>query len=104
MGQHHPCVLANCMICLKPVVGERLSSCNSSETETVAEARDRLIKGGRVRGMELLLERFKSLELGTHLRAGGAAGVGTATDNHMCVRTGSGLVSERQKTHSLFSY
>ena len=59
------CVLSYFVTCLKPALGERLTSRTSHEMETVAEALDHLLKGDLGKGMTVLMQRFKCLEMST---------------------------------------
>ena len=49
--------------CLQPALGEKLTSRNLHEMQTIAETIDLILKGKVTDGAELLLQRFKSLEL-----------------------------------------
>ena len=61
----NPMVLQFFQQCLAPALGDRISFRTSKETVLLAEAIDLLIVGKVVEASELLMQRFKTLELGS---------------------------------------
>ena len=57
------CVLSYFVTCPKPALGERLTPRTSHEMETVAEAFDHLLRGDLGKGMAVLMQWFKCLEM-----------------------------------------
>ena len=48
---------------LKPALGEKLNGRSAHEMETLSEALDYLLIGQLAKGMSILMQRFKSLEV-----------------------------------------
>ena len=66
LAKTDPCVMAYFVTCLKPALGEKLTTRNTREMTTVAEALYLIIRGDVTGGAEVLMQRFKSLETFAH--------------------------------------
>ena len=64
-GTKNPMVLQFFQQCLAPALGDRISFRTSKEMVLLAEAIDLLIVGKVIEASELLMQRFKTLELGS---------------------------------------